>query len=177
MAFSRREGRAWKFGDNISTDAMMPSFTQGATAKEQASFCMRANRPEFAAGVSPGDLIVGGKNFGCGSSRPVAMNLITLGVSCVIAESFGRIFFRSAIGHGLPLLICKGIHNAVDEGDFLCVDFETGKIKNITRETVLMAEPLPEVAMSILSAGGVVPLLKAEYGKQQDAIPGNEPHR
>jgi len=88
MACSIREGRAWKFGDNISTDFMMPSFTRGSTAEKRARFCMRANRPEFAAAVRPGDVVVGGKNFGCGSSRPVATNLITLGVSCVIAKSF-----------------------------------------------------------------------------------------
>jgi 3-isopropylmalate/(R)-2-methylmalate dehydratase small subunit len=164
MACFITRGRAWKFGDNISTDSMMPSFTRGTTAKERASFCMRANRPEFSAAVSPGDVIVGGKNFGCGSSRPVAVNLITLGVSCVVAESFGRIFFRSAIGHGLPVLVCNGIHAMVDEGDLLSINVNNGEITNLTKGTTACAEPLPEIAVNVLSAGGIVPLLKKEYG-------------
>ncbi len=166
MAVSVIEGKVWKFGDNISTDFLMPGFTQGETPQERAAFCMRANRPEFAREVQPGDIIVAGKNFGCGSSRPAARNLITLGVSCVIAESFGRIFFRNSANLGFPVLYCRGVYDAFKEGDTLQANFHTGEVKNLNSGKVLQADPLPEVAMRILNAGGIVALLKEEYGKK-----------
>ena len=160
------EGKVWKFGDNISTDFLMPGFTRGETPQERAAFCMRANRPEFAREVQPGDIIVAGRNFGCGSSRPAARNLITLGVSCVIAESFGRIFFRNSVNLGFPVLYCRGVCDTFKEGDTLQANFHTGEVKNLTSGKVLQANALPEVAMRILNAGGVVALLKEEYGKK-----------
>ncbi len=163
MSLSTIEGKVWKFGDNVTTDYLMPGFTRGTTPEERASFCMRANRPEFAGQVKPGDVIVAGKNFGCGSSRPAAVNLITLGVGCVLAESFGRIFFRNSIGLGFPVLICKGVQEAFNEGDLIRVDFERGEIRNVSSGKILKAEPLPEIAVKILSEGGVVALLKKEY--------------
>ena len=166
MSLSLAEGKVWKFGDNISTDYMMPGFTpHGVTAQEKASFCMRSIRPEFAKEVQPGDVLVGGKNFGCGSSRPAAENLLTLGVSCVIAESFGRVFFRNSVNLGFPVLICQGIYNAFNEGDLLKADIQTGEITNLATGKMLKAEPLPEVALRILSVGGVIALLKQEYKK------------
>lgn len=164
MSISIIEGRVWKFGDNITTDYIMPGFGRGGTPEEMASFCMRANRPEFAREVRPGDVIVAGKNFGCGSSRPAAANLITLGVGCVLAESFGRIFFRNSINLGFPLLVCKGIHEGIHEGDLVRVNFENGEIKNISTGKIFKAEPLPEIAVRILSEGGIIALLKQEYG-------------
>ncbi|MFH1086950.1 MAG: 3-isopropylmalate dehydratase [Chloroflexota bacterium] len=163
------EGKVWKFGDNTSTDYMMPGFTRGTTPEETAAYCMKAIRPEFSATVRPGDGLVGGRNFGCGSSRPAAMNLLTLGVGCVIAESFGRIFFRNSINLGFPVMICKGVHDAFNEGDRLQANFDTGEVKNLTTGKALKAETLPEVAMKILSAGGIVPLLKEEYGSADKA--------
>ncbi len=160
------KGKVWKFGDNISTDLLMPGFTEGNTPQEQATFCMRANRPDFVKKVKPGDVIVGGKNFGCGSSRLAATNLITLGIGCVIAEYFGRIFFRNSINLGFPLLYCPGVSDAFKEGDILQADFQTGEVKNLTTGKILQATPLPEVAMKILDAGGMVALLKKEYGKK-----------
>ena len=165
MALSVIEGKAWKFGDNISTDYMMPGFGHGKTPEEIAAFCMRANRPEFAGEVRRGDLIVAGKNFGCGSSKPAVNNLIALGVSCVIAESFGRLFFRNAISLGFPLLECKGVYDAVNEGDRVQVNLESAEVNNLTTGTVLKAERLPEVMMKILSAGGMAALLKEEFAE------------
>jgi len=164
MSISIIEGKVWKFGDSVTTDYIMPGFTRGETPEERASFCMRANRPEFASKVRPGDVIVGGKNFGCGSSRPAAANLITLGVSCVLADSFGRIFFRNSISLGFPVLVCKGIHDAFNEGDLVRVNFESGEIKNVNTGKMLKAEALPDIAVRILSQGGIIPLLKQEYG-------------
>ncbi len=160
------KGKVWKFGNNISTDYLKPSLAKGETLKEQAAFCMRAIRPEFAQEVKPGDVIVAGKNFGCGSSRPAAQNLIPLGVACVVAESFSRLLFRSSVNLGFPLLYCRGVYDAFDEGDILEANFETGDVKNLTSGKTLKADPLPEVAMNILRAGGVVPLLQQEYGKK-----------
>jgi 3-isopropylmalate/(R)-2-methylmalate dehydratase small subunit len=163
------KGKVWKFGDNISTDYMMPGFTQGTTMEEKAAYCMRAIRPEFGAEVKKGDVIVGGKNFGCGSSRPAAINLRVLGIGCVVAESFGRIFFRNSINIGLPVLYCPGVSEAFNEGDILQADFASGQVKNLTSGKVLHAQPLPEVAVKILEAGGVVALLRKEYGTRPDA--------
>ncbi|MFH0847801.1 MAG: 3-isopropylmalate dehydratase [Chloroflexota bacterium] len=160
------KGKVWKFGDNIGTDYIMPGFTQGATPEERATFCMRAIRPDFAKEIKPGDVIVGGKNFGCGSSRPAARNFMTLGISCVIAESFARTFFRISVHLGFPILYCKGVSTAFAEGDILEANFKTGEVKNLTSGKVLQAEPLPEIAMRILDAGGVVELLKKEYAKK-----------
>lgn len=165
MALPVIKGKVWKFGDNINTDYMMPGFTRGETLQERASFCMRAIRPEFAKEVRPGDVIVAGKNYGCGSSRPAATNLITLGIGGVIAESFGRLFTRNSISLGFPLLTCKGITAAFNEGDQVQANLKTGEIKNLTTGKMLKAEVLPEVMMKILSAGGMVAMLKEEYGK------------
>ena len=166
MLVSIIKGKVWQFDDNISTDFLMPGFARGETPQEKAAFCMRANRPEFAREVKPGDVIVAGRNFGYGSSRPATRNLKTLGVSCVIAEYFGRIFFRNSINMGFPVLYCKGIHDAFKEGDTLQANFQTGKVENLTSGKVLQADPLPEIAIRILNAGGVVALLREEYGKK-----------
>jgi 3-isopropylmalate/(R)-2-methylmalate dehydratase small subunit len=168
MSLQVIKGKVWKFGDNISTDYLMPGFTQGDTMEERASFCMRANRPEFSGQVKKGDVIVGGRNFGCGSSRPAAINLRVLSVGCVIAESFGRIFFRNSINLGLPVLYCPGVYEAFNEGDILQADIAAGKVENLTSGKVLHAQPLPHVAMDILEAGGVVALLRKEYGTKPD---------
>ncbi len=166
MALAVIQGRSWKFEDNISTDYIMPGFARGDTPQEIASFCMRAIRPEFASQVGRGDVIVAGRNFGCGSSRPAASNFLTLGIGCVIAESFGRIFFRNSISMGFPLLVCKGVQKEVSEGDQLRANLETAELENLTTGKVLKAEPLPEVMMKILLAGGVVALLKEEYARK-----------
>ena len=163
------KGKVWKFGDNISTDYIKPGFTRGETPQEQAAFCMQAIRPEFASNVKPGDVIVGGRNFGCGSSRPAAQNFITLGISCVIAESFSRLFFRSSVNLGFPILYCKGVYEAFQEGDMLQANFKTGEIKNLISGKTLQANPLPEVAMRFLEAGGVVALLKQEYSGKKES--------
>jgi 3-isopropylmalate/(R)-2-methylmalate dehydratase small subunit len=112
---------------------------------------------------------VGGRNFGCGSSRPAAQNFLTLGVSCVIAESFSRLFFRSSINLGFPLLHCKGIYDAFQEGDILQANFNTGEIENLTSGKTLQANPLPDVAVKFLEAGGVVALLKQEYSSKKES--------
>ena len=160
------KGKVCKFDDNINTDLIMPGGTNWLPPEESSAFCMQANRPEFAKEVKPGDVIVAGKNFGCGSSRPAARNFLALGIGCAVAESIARTFFRSAVNIGFPIFVCRGVYNAFEEGDTLEVNFHTGELKNITSGKILQAEPLPEVAIRILNAGGVVGLLKEKYGKK-----------
>ena len=116
MFQSTLRGRVWIFGDNISTDLLMPGFAAMSnpdmSPEESARYCMYSNRPGWAEQVRPGDLIVAGKNFGCGSSRPGSKILKTLGIGAVIAESVSRIFFRNSINLGFPIITCPGIHDA-----------------------------------------------------------------
>ena len=163
------KGKVWKFGDNISTDLMMPAFLIDKDAdiskEERARYCMFSNRPDWAAQVKPGDIIVAGKNFGCGSSRPAAAQLKTLGISIVVAESMSRIFFRNAINLGFPVLICKGLLNSFTEGDVAEVEMTAGIIKNLTTKKSIQGETLPvdSPPMQVLRAGGILPLLEKRY--------------
>lgn len=163
------KGRVWKFGDNISTDLMMPAFlmdkASDITIEERAKYCMFSNRPDWVAQVKQGDIIVAGKNFGCGSSRPAAAQLKTLGISIVVAESMSRIFFRNAINLGLPVLICKSAVSAFKEGDISEVEMTSGTVKNLTTGKILQGETLPADSppMQVLMAGGIMPLLEKKY--------------
>jgi 3-isopropylmalate/(R)-2-methylmalate dehydratase small subunit len=165
------KGRVWKFGDNISTDLMIPAFLMDKettmSAKEQAKFCMFANRPDWAAQVKPGDIIISGRNFGCGSSRPAASRLQILGISLVVAESMSRIFFRNSINLGFPVLICQGVVDLFAEGEIAEVDLTEGKVKNLNTGKTLTGDILPgdSPPMQILRAGGIIPLLEKEYLK------------
>lgn len=163
------KGRVWKFGDNVSTDLIMPGFVlktrPALTFEEVTKYVMSSNRPGWAKQVRSGDVIVGGRNFGCGSSRVAAKPLITLGISCVLAESVARIFFRNSISSGFPVLNAPGISSFCQEGDILEIKIETGKIKNLSTQKMMNIEPLPEDSppMHILKAGGIMRLLEKEY--------------
>jgi 3-isopropylmalate/(R)-2-methylmalate dehydratase small subunit len=153
-------GKVWKFGDKVSTDLMVPGSKvlakPGISPEEAASYCMSANRPGWSAEVKPGDMLVAGVNFGCGSSRNGSGPLKVLGISCVIAESVSRIHLRNAINTGLPTLVCPGIMNLAEEGDQLRVNIVTGEVENLTRGGRLQAEAWPENSppFQILMAGG-----------------------
>ncbi|NQV54572.1 MAG: 3-isopropylmalate dehydratase [Rhodospirillales bacterium] len=156
------EGKVWKFGDDINTDFMSPSFSKHMEWEEQKKTVLHIHKG-FTAGVQPGDVIVGGANFGCGSSRQQApANLKMLGIGCVVAESFGRIFFRNAVAIALPVLACPGISEAFDEGDELELDFEKSVVKNLTKGTELKGAQMPEDLLKIVRAGGVMAVLKEE---------------
>jgi 3-isopropylmalate/(R)-2-methylmalate dehydratase small subunit len=163
------QGKVWKFGDNISTDLMLPAFLQdkgsSITLEERSKYCMFSNRPDWSGQVKQGDVIIARNNFGCGSSRPAAAQLISLKISIVIAESIARIFFRNAINLGFPVLICRGIYNFFNEGDIADIDITKGRIKNLTNGTTISSETLPEDSppMQILKAGGILPMLEQEY--------------
>ena len=161
-------GSVWKFSDNISTDLMMPGFAAmndpNMPLAEAARYCMYSNRPEWSAQVKESDIIISGKNFGCGSSRPAARMLQALGIRLVIAESVSRIFFRNSINLGLPVIECRGISEAFEEGETIEADISTGIIRSLATGRELYCEPLPDGSppMEIIRAGGLISMLKKQ---------------
>jgi len=152
-------GSVWKYGDNVDTDAIIPArYLNMSTAEELARHCMEDIDTSFVGAVQPGDIIVGGENFGCGSSREHAPLAIKgAGVSCVIAESFARIFYRNAINIGLPILACPEAVAGAQKGDALTVDLEAGTITNARTGEIYRTSPFPPFIMRIIQAGGLVP--------------------
>ena len=161
-------GNAIKFGDNVDTDVILPGkYLVLIDPKELAKHALEGLDPTFPEKAKKGVVIVGGKNFGCGSSREQApLALKYAGVQCVIAESFARIFFRNAINIGLPVIECKGISAAVDNGDELAVDFEAGKIQNLSKRQSLQVTKLPPFILEILSDGGLIENLRRRLNKK-----------
>jgi len=156
-------GRVWKFGDNINTDLIYPGryLKSFLPPEEMAKHAMEGLDPNFHKNVQPGDIIVAGKNFGCGSSREeAAIALKATKISGIIAESFARIFFRNAINIGLPVLECKGITRIVENGDIIEVEFETGLIRNISTGKQIKTTPLPSFMMEIINKGGLIAYTK-----------------
>jgi 3-isopropylmalate/(R)-2-methylmalate dehydratase small subunit len=155
--------RAWKFGDDVNTDLITPGRYTLTTDKEKlGKIAFIEHRPEFAKELKKGDVVVAGKNFGCGSSREhAAVALKAAGLCAVIAKSFARIFFRNAINTGLPLLICEET-DRIDDGDLLEINFKTGEIHDKTKGITLKAKPLPEFAQKIVEKGSLVNFLRSE---------------
>lgn len=153
-------GRVWKFGDNIDTDVMAPWNTLSMTWEERRETVLQT-RPDFVAQVRPGDIVVAGRNWGCGSSREhAAENLKLLGLGAVIAESFGRIYFRNCVAIAFPNMACPGIHAACEEGDDIELDIAGGLVRNLTRATHLQAAPHTADMLAIVAAGGLLEVLK-----------------
>ena len=161
-------GSAIKFGDNVDTDVILPGkYLVLIDPKELAKHALEGLDPTFPEKAKKGVVVVGGKNFGCGSSREQApLALKYAGVNCVLAESFARIFFRNAINIGLPVIECKGISAAVDNGDELAVDFEAGKIQNLSKRQSLQVTKLPPFILEILSDGGLIENLRRRLNKK-----------
>ena len=151
-------GRAWKFGKNIDTDAIIPArHCNTADPQELAKHCMEDADPDFVKKMKPGDFIVADSNFGCGSSREVApISIKAAGVSAVIAKSFARIFFRNSINIGLPILECPAAVDGIAEGDEVEVEPATGTIRNLTRGETYRAEPFPDFLQRIIDRGGLL---------------------
>jgi len=151
-------GFAWKYSDNIDTDAIIPARYLTVSSPERLSkHCMEGIDPTFAEAVQPGDVIVAGENFGCGSSREHApLALQAAGVSCVIASSFARIFYRNAINIGLPIVECKEAVDHSETGHRLEVDLVSGTVRNLTTGKDDRAKPYPPFMMELLDAGGLV---------------------
>lgn len=155
-------GKAWTFGDNMNTDEIIPGrFNITIDPLELAKNVFCEVKPEYAKNVQPGDIIVGGQNFGCGSSRehaPIAIK--GSGAKCIIAASFARIFFRNAINIGLPILECPEAVKGIREGDEVAVELSSGQIRNLSTGVVFQARPLPNFVLKIAEAGGIVNFLK-----------------
>jgi 3-isopropylmalate/(R)-2-methylmalate dehydratase small subunit len=159
-------GRAWVFGDNVNTDVMAPGLYFKSPMAEMAKHCMEAIDPDFAGHVQPGDIVVGGHNFGIGSAREqAAMALQHLGVGAVLAPSFGRIFYRNTLNFGIPALRLPA-DMIIEPGDRLQVKPETGCIRNETRGTVCNAPALPPHLLQMVTAGGLMPWLKLRLDKE-----------
>lgn len=154
----KAEGRVFKFGSNVDTDVIIPArYLNVPDPAELAKHCMEDIDKEFVNKVSEGDIIVADKNFGCGSSRehaPIAIK--AAGVSCVIAETFARIFYRNAINIGLPIIECPEASKAIEEGDRIEVDFDSGKIYNKTKNEEYQGQAFPEFMKKIISNGGLI---------------------
>ena len=154
----RAEGRVFKYGSNVDTDVIIPArYLNVPDASELATHCMEDIDKEFVNKVSEGDIIVADKNFGCGSSRehaPIAIK--AAGVSCVIAETFARIFYRNAINIGLPIIECPEAAKGIEDGDQVEVDFDSGMIYNKTKGTQFQGQAFPEFMQNIISNGGLI---------------------
>lgn len=156
------KGKVWKFGDDISTDYMAPSFGMDDPWEVRKRTILHIHEA-FCNGWQPGDIIVAGENFGCGSSREWApANLKRMGLSCVVAESFARIFFRNCMAIAFPVIICRGISQACEEGDFLDIDFEKSIVKNQTFGLELEGNPLHPDLLRIVKAGGILESLNCK---------------
>lgn len=151
-------GRVFKYGDNVDTDVIIPARYLNATQGEElAKHCMEDIDKEFIHKVKQGDIIVGQKNFGCGSSREHApLAIKCAGVSCVIAETFARIFYRNAINIGLPIIECPEASKAIQDGDEVEIDFDSGMIHNKTRNESYKGQAFPPFMQKIIAAGGLV---------------------
>ncbi|MCK5011894.1 MAG: 3-isopropylmalate dehydratase small subunit [Deltaproteobacteria bacterium] len=152
------KGKCWKYGADINTDLIIPArYLNTTDHKELAKHCMEDIDSDFASKVQNGDIIVAEKNFGCGSSRehaPIAIK--AAGISCVIAKSFARIFYRNAFNVGLPIITCPEAAQDVDTGDEIEVDTHTGKIINLTKSRTYQAEPIPTFMQEIIASGGLM---------------------
>ena len=158
----KAEGRVFKYGDNVDTDVIIPArYLNSSDPAELATHCMEDIDKEFITKVKDGDIIVANKNFGCGSSREHApLAIKCAGISCVMASTFARIFYRNAINIGLPILECEEAANDIDAGDTVSVDFNTGVITNETKGKTYQAEPFPAFMQRIMAAGGLVTYTK-----------------
>ena len=151
-------GKVFKYGDNVDTDVIIPARYLNAPSPELlAQHCMEDIDAAFASSVHAGDIMVGGWNFGCGSSREHAPLVIkTSGAAVVIAKSFARIFYRNAINIGLPIMECEEAADAIAKGDTVCVNFDTGEIKDETTGETFQAQPFPEFIQKMIRAGGLM---------------------
>jgi len=156
------QGKIHKYGDNVDTDVIIPArYLNTADHKELASHCMEDIDKDFTKKVKDGDIMVGGANFGCGSSRehaPIAIK--NSGISCVIAKTFARIFFRNSINIGLAILECPEASERISDGDEVSIDFDSGIITNITKNETYKAEPFPEFVKNIIDSDGLLNSLK-----------------
>lgn len=165
MSRDSLRGRVWRFDHDISTDVLSPGAYAVDSVEVRKLHTLESVNPAFASDVRSGDIVVAGRNFGCGSSRETAAeNLKVLGVACVAAESFSRLFMRNAVAVGLPVLVCAGVHAAFADGDRIEIDLASGVARGAGSGTELQGDPLPEEMRQILAAGGILAVLKGADG-------------
>ena len=158
----KTQGHVFKYPDNVDTDVIIPArYLNTSNARELAKHCMEDIDADYVNNVRPGDVMVAGWNFGCGSSREHAPLVIkTCGTGCVIAKSFARIFYRNAINIGMPILECEQAADEIRAGDEVAIDFDTGVITDITTGKTYQAEPFPAFIQNIIAKGGLLASLK-----------------
>ena len=162
------QGKVFKYGDNVDTDVIIPArYLNAPSPAELAKHCMEDIDADFVSNVKAGDIMVGGANFGCGSSREHApISIRAAGISCVIAASFARIFYRNAINIGFPILECPEAAEKINAGDEVTVDFDTGVITDLTTGKTFKATAFPAFINGIIENGGLLPYLKAKQAKE-----------
>jgi 3-isopropylmalate/(R)-2-methylmalate dehydratase small subunit len=156
-------GRVWKFGEDINTDVILPTAVMYQAPAKQAIHVFSTQRPGWAEHEArPGDLLVAGRNFGLGSSRPAQLGMKALGIGCLIADSINPLFFRNCVSFGLPAIECVGVSEAFEEGDTAEVLLTEGIVRNLRTGQVLHGLPIPEALLSLMQRGGIFPLLESE---------------
>ncbi len=163
------KGKAWVYGNDINTDVIFPGrYLHIFDAGEMAKHAMEDLDSEFLGKVKKGDIVFGGTNFGCGSSREQAVTCLKhVGIDAIVAKSFSRLYYRNAINQGLPILQSREAVEQTEPGDEMEIDFEAGIIKNITKGKEFKTSPLPEFVMGIIGSGGLIPHLKKELGTEE----------
>jgi len=163
------EGRVWKFGSDVDTDAIIPArYLKQTDAGELAKHVMEDERPEFKKEVKKGDLLLAERNFGCGSSREHApLALKASGITCIIAESFARIFYRNGFNQGLPLIESHEASEEINDGDQVRVDLTTGEIFDLTQQKKFVAKPIPPFMQELVKDGGLITHLKKRSLKRK----------
>jgi 3-isopropylmalate/(R)-2-methylmalate dehydratase small subunit len=165
-------GRVWRFDHNVDTDVMAPWTVMSQPWEERKNVVLHIN-PRFASEVQPGDVIVAGRNWGCGSSREQAPeNLQRLGVAAVVAESFGRIYFRNSVAIAFPNVVCPGAWEAFKDGDELELELESARVRNVTQGTALQGQPYTDEMLAIIKAGGLMNVLRQSLGKDPKGSAG-----
>jgi len=161
-------GKVWKFGDNISTTDITPGELFMSVSFEPKGIAFAALRPDWKDQVEPGDCIVGGVNFGFGSHRASANDVMKdLGISCIVADSIARVYYRNAIASGFPAFVCPGVNNKFNEGDELELDVYQGLVKNLTTGQSILGKPYPRQWFEILENGGMLPLIVVQVQKSK----------
>jgi 3-isopropylmalate/(R)-2-methylmalate dehydratase small subunit len=155
-------GKVWIFGDDINTDLIIPGFALFMPPEEQRRQCFSANRPGWVDEVQPGDVLIGGRNFGVGSARAIGDVFVGLGIVGIVAESFNGLGLRNCVNVGLPVLPCSGVTAAFQEGDTARVDWHSGHVENVSKGTTIEGQPVPPVLRAIVEAGGVEEMLRKE---------------
>ena len=162
MSRNTVSGKVWKFGDNINTDLMLPGYVHAATEEEQARAVFNANRPGWVNEVRRGDFIVGGRNYGMGSSRPAARSIRNVGIACLIADSINGLFFRNCVNFGMLAIECPGASAVFEEGQTAEVSLADFTVRNMATGKVLNALPIPENLLALMRGGGIYPVLEKQ---------------